>query len=116
MHITLSPIRSDAGLTLHRAGDVLTINGEALDLSVIPEGATLPAEAVACDWIAGPITRTAGGLHLTLLLPHGAIPDPAPPEALAVTHPAPITLTGDGPVLLPSWAPPEPPAITEATE
>lgn len=115
MHITLSPIRSDAALTLHRAGDVLTINGAVLDLSAIPEGATLPAGAVACDWIAGPITRTGGVLHLTLLLPHGAIPDPAPPEAQAVTHPAPLTLTGDGPVTLPHWAPEDTP-IQEAAE
>ena len=115
MHITLSPIRSDAVLTLHRAGDVLTINGAALDLSVLAEGATLPAGAVACDWIAGPITRIGGALHLTLLLPHGAIPDPAPPEARAVTHPAPIILEGDGPVPLPHWAPEEP-AIQEAAE
>ena len=115
MHITLSPIRSDAALSLHRAGDVLTINGEALDLSAIPEGATLPAGAVACDWIAGPISRSGGVLHLTLLLPHGPIPQPAPPEARAVTHPAPLSLTGDGPVTLPCWAP-EDPAIQEAAE
>jgi hypothetical protein len=42
MHITLTPMRHDATLTLHRAGEVLTINGDPLDLSVIPEGATLP--------------------------------------------------------------------------
>lgn len=108
MQITLSPIRSDATLVLHRTGDVLTINGAVLDLSAIPEGATLPAGAVACDWICGPISRTGGQLHLTLLLPHCAIPHPAPPEALAVTYPAPIHLSGDGPVPLPHWAPATP--------
>ncbi len=41
MHITLSPMRRDGTLTLHRAGDVLTING-AFDFSGIGDGATLP--------------------------------------------------------------------------
>lgn len=107
MRITLIPIRSDATLALHRAGDVLTINGDALDLSVIPDGATLPAAAVASEWLAAPISRTGGVLHLTLLLPHGWIPDPAPPEASVVLFPEPIVVTEDGPVVLPSWSPEE---------
>ena len=91
MHITLSPMRRDDTLTLHRAGDVLTVNGQELDLSALPEGATLPRAAVDCDWLASDITRTGGVLHLTLILPHGPIPWPAPPEASAVLYPAPIT-------------------------
>lgn len=106
-HLTLSPIRSDEDLTLHCAGDVLTINGHTLDLAAIPDGATLPAEAVGSLWIAGPITRSGGVLHLTLLFPHGPIPDPAPPGAAGVTHPTPIIITGDGPIPLPSYTPPE---------
>lgn len=107
MHITLSPVRSDETLTLHRLGGALVLNGHTLDLSVIPDGATLPAEAVDCPWIAGPITRQGGVLHLTLLPPHGPIPDPAPPGALAVTHPAPVLVTADGPVPLPRYTPEE---------
>ncbi|MDT8853500.1 hypothetical protein RNZ50_00330 [Paracoccaceae bacterium Fryx2] len=95
MHITLSPCRHDGTLTLHRAGDTLTVNGEPFDLAGIPEGATLPRAAVACDWLGSDITRTGGVLHLTLILPHG--PD-APPGTL---FPAPLLLTGDGPVALP---------------
>lgn len=110
MHITLTPTRSDAALTLHRAGDILTINGETLDLSVIPEGASLPASAVDCPWLTGEITRIGGALHLALILPHGPIPWPAPPEAAAVTHPAPIHVIADGPISLPSYTPPEEPA------
>lgn len=96
MHITLSPIRHDTPLTLHRAGDVLTINGIAYDLSGIPEGATLPRAAVACDWLASDIERIGGVLHLTLLLPHGA----AAPEA--ARFPEPLTVAGDGPIPLPA--------------
>lgn len=106
MHITLSPQRRDDALSLSRTGDVLTINGDALDLSGIPEGATLPASAVACEWIAEPIARIGGVLHLSLILPHGPIPWPAPPEAAVVTHPEPITVTADGPIALPSYIAP----------
>jgi hypothetical protein len=95
MLITLSPVRQGAALTLHRKGDILTINGEAFDLSGIPEGATLPCAAVACDWLASDIERAGGVLRLTLILPHGAA---APHETL---FPATITLTEDGPVTLP---------------
>ena len=52
MHITLSPSRRDDRLTLSKKGDTLTINGEAFDLSAIPDGATLPRDAVACEWPA----------------------------------------------------------------
>jgi hypothetical protein len=97
MQITLSPIRADTPLTLHRDGDTLTMNGEAFDLSGIPEGATLPRAAVACDWLASDIIRVDGVLHLTLLLPHGA---DAPEETRFA---APITLFADGAVTLPRF-------------
>lgn len=98
MHITLSPVRSDTPLSLERQGDRLVFNGDPLDLSPIPEGATLPAAATGCPWIVGEVTRMAGVLHLTLVLPHG--PD-APPETL---FPAPLLLSQDGPVALPPHA------------
>jgi hypothetical protein len=97
MHITLSPIRSETPLTLHRAGDVLTVNGEVFDLSGIPEGATLPRGAVACDWLASDVTRVGGALVLTIQLPHGAN---APEET---RHPAALVLTANGPVSLPPY-------------
>lgn len=95
MQITLSPMRRDDRLTLARKGDVLTVNGDDLDFGPLPEGAVLPAAATGCDWIVGDVTRTGGVLHLTLILPHGGN---APYETL---FPAPLTLTGDGPVDLP---------------
>ena len=96
MHITLSPSRCDTPLTLSKAGDTLTINGEAFDLSGIPEGATLPRDAVACEWLASDIERIGGVLHLTLIFPHGAN---APHEA---RFPEPIDAT-DGPIALPAY-------------
>lgn len=98
MQITFTPMRHDTALTLLRQGDMLVLNGTALDLSGIPEGATLPRAAAGCDWLASDIERSGGRLRLTLILPHG--PE-APPETL---FPAPLTLEGDGPVALPPFA------------
>lgn len=96
MQIKLSPQRLDGTLIASKAGDVLTLNGEAFDFGPVPEGATLPAEAIASDWIVGPVSRIYGELHLTLLMPHG------PNPSLAVAFPEPIHVTEDGPISLPS--------------
>lgn len=101
MKISFSPIRGDDPLDLSAIGEVLTVNGVELDLSVIPEGATLPRAAVACDLLASDIERVGGQLQFTLLLPHG--PD-APEET---RFPAPIVITADGPVTLPVFSAPE---------
>lgn len=95
MRITFSPQRRDDALAVSRSGDVLTINGDAVDLSAIPDGATLPADAIDNEWIAGEVHRIDGVLHVTLLLPHGANPSPA------VAFPEPITVTEDGPIAVP---------------
>lgn len=96
MHISFSPQRRDDVLTVSKAGDVLTINGDPVDFSIIPDGATLPAAAIGNEWIAGPVERIDGVLHVTLLLPHG--PDPSP----AVAFPEPITVAADGPIAVPA--------------
>jgi hypothetical protein len=96
MHITMSPVRLDDNLTAFLAGDVLNINGEDFDFGLLPEGATLPAEAIGSLWIVGPVTRVNGELRLTLRLPHG--PNPSP----AVAFPEPIHMTADGPIPLPT--------------
>jgi len=97
MRISLSPQHRGDRLTLTREGDILTVNGDAFDFSPLPEGGVLPAAATGCDWIVGDVTRTGGVIHLTLILPHGA----NAPEA--TRYPAPLTLTGDGPVELPPY-------------
>jgi len=100
MHITLTPMRHDTPLMLERHGDSLTVNGTALDFSPLPEGATLPRDAVECEWLASDITRSGGVLHLTLILPHGAN---APEET---RFPKALVLTTDGPVELPAYEEP----------
>lgn len=108
MHITLIPTRNDDRLTLYRRGDVLTVNGQDYDFGPLPEGATLPREAVDCPWLASDVTRDAGQLRLTLILPHGA---EAGEDA---RFPAPLALTADGPVTLPETHPePEAPNVED---
>lgn len=98
MHtITYFPQRRD-DLTLDAlmwSGDVLTINGAVLDLSGIPEGATLPGDAVDHPLVVGEISRGGGALSVTLILPLGANPSD---EA---RFPAQIT-GADGPVPIPA--------------
>ena len=95
MQITLLPQRRDDTLTVTKQGDTLTINGEEFDLSVIPDGATLPADAISSKFFSGPVERINGELHVTLTLPHG------PDASEAVTFPQPIIVTEDGKVELP---------------
>lgn len=104
MLITFTPMRRDDRLSLHCAGDVLTLNGESYDFSPLPEGAVLPRDAVDCIWLASDVTRTDGKLHLTLILPHGAS---APHQTL---FPLPLLLEADGPVALPP--PDQPQSLT----
>ena len=95
MHISFSPIRSDATLTVFREGEKLTINGVELDFSSLPEGATLPADAISSDWISGDVSRQDGQLHICLLLPHGAAPSEHVAFPQAVIDPA------DGQIAIP---------------
>lgn len=95
MRIHFSPIRSDLSLTLYKGGDVLVVNGIPFDFGQLPDGATLPANAIGSDVFAGPVERLDGELQVTLLLPHG--PNPSSAQAF----PQPLTVTEDGPIPLP---------------
>lgn len=95
MNIKLVPQRSDAPLLVSKIGDILTINGVAYDFSPLPEGATLPADAVDCTSVVGPVERINGELQITLLLPHG--PNPTQEQAF----PEDILNPPDGDILLP---------------
>ncbi|WP_274093883.1 tail fiber assembly protein [Pseudomonas guariconensis] len=72
MIIKLSPVRSDVGLSVIKSGDTLEVNSVALDFSRLPDGATLPAEAVGCEFVIAPVERINGDLVVTLMLPHAA--------------------------------------------
>ena len=102
MRISFSPMRRDGALTVSKAADKLTVNGKVLDFTSLPDGATLPAEAISSEWIAGPVERIDGELHVTLILPHG------PSPSAAVAFPEPITVTANGAIAVPHDPEPEP--------
>ena len=95
MKIILSPQRRDDTLTVIKQGDTLTINGTAYDFSQLPDGGTLPADAVDCEFVIGSVDRVDGELELTLLLPHGAN------ASEAARFPEPIIDPADGKLELP---------------
>ena len=72
------------------------VNGLPLDCSALPEGDRIAATDAGCEALISDILAQDGGLHLTLLLPHGA---EAPETAL---FPAPLMLDSDGPAALPT--------------
>lgn len=96
MIITFSPTRSDAQLNLSKTGDVITINGEAFDFSMLPDGALLPREAISSDWLVSDVERINGIIQFTMILPHGA---DAPAE---MRQPTFMEITEDGPISLPT--------------
>jgi hypothetical protein len=95
MKITLSPVRMDSTLSVYKSGDTLILNGTNYDFSPLPDGATLPNEAIASEHFIGPVERINGELHLTLCLPHG------PNPSRSVAFPELIHVVADGPVELP---------------
>jgi hypothetical protein len=101
MQIAFSPQRRAGTLSVTKAGDILEINGASFDFTSLPNGATLPAGAVPCEWIAGPVERVSGELRLTLILPHGASPPPP------VAFPSPIDSPPDGALAIPFDPSPE---------
>ena len=95
MQIKFNPQRRDGVLNVEKLGDKLIINGVEYDFTSIPEGATLPADAIDSDLFSGPVERVGGVLKVTLTLPHG------PNPSKAVAFPEPINVVADGPVALP---------------
>jgi len=95
MQIKFSPQRRDDSLSVVKQGDVLVVNGVEYDFSAVPEGATLPADAISSEFFSGPVERINGELVLTLTLPHG------PNPSQAVAFPEPITVVNDGPIAIP---------------
>ena len=95
MKINLSPQVRAGTLVVTKSGDTLTINGVVYDFTPLTEGSTLPAEAIGCEYIVGPVSRVDGEIELTLLLPIGVN------ATEAQRYPEPITVTSDGEVALP---------------
>lgn len=70
MNIKLSPINSYNIPSITKQGDCLTINSTPYDFTQLPDGATLPADAIDCEFIVGDVERIDGEIELTLLRPY----------------------------------------------
>ena len=101
MIIKLSPQRRDDVLDLVKAGDVLTINGEAFDFAQVAEGATLPGSAIASPWFTDNVERIGGELVITLWLPNPWNYSPAQ------AFPVPLVDVPNGVIALPAALPVE---------
>ncbi|WP_305883414.1 tail fiber assembly protein [Pseudomonas asiatica] len=95
MIIKLSPVRSDALLSVIKAGDALVINGVSFDFSRLKDGDTLPVTAISSEWITQDVMRNGAVIEFTLLMPHAA---DAPESA---RFPADIVNPADGVIRLP---------------
>lgn len=81
MVVYLSAVFSDASVAVIRQGEALTINGHPFDFSQLPDGATLPLEAIDSPHFCGPVERIDGKLHIRLILPiqRAVFHEPIPP-------------------------------------
>ena len=114
--ISFSPqVRPQAYLGLYKEGDTLIISYEKwldaegsapiissekydfvrYDFSQLPEGATLPREAMDCELFASDVTRKGGDIELTLLLPITA------DASAAARFPETILVSADGAIHVP---------------
>jgi hypothetical protein len=106
VHLTLSPQMGLPGqpeMTIHVAGDVITLDGEAFDLSPVPEGGEgWPDETTSSETpFIGPIRRIDGVIHATLIARLGdtAAPDQGGPWVIP---------DAEGDVIIPAARKPEP--------
>jgi hypothetical protein len=103
MRIEFSPMLTEGTLALHRAGDVLTVNGTTFDFTSLPEGGRLPRAAVPCPWLADDVRRIDGKVRVVLILP---LADDA---AVEVRFPAPLDPATAGVLAAPGLVAPVPP-------
>lgn len=105
MHIHLKPYFSLPGsndaLTLERIADALIINGDELDLSILPDGAAIEDAHELHPYLRGSIERVDGMAHVTLRLPMHR-------RSGHVDDPSPIIDPPDGPIAVPDLNGPEP--------
>lgn len=121
MKIKLFPFLGFETMEASVSGDVITINGEAIDLGPLPDGFRLLGEATGNKFFVPTeyIQRIDGELHFTLFLHVEAETDEQwrnPPEPL-------ILSVTKGKVPIPDTSPPAPevpditiPGVTEPTE
>ncbi|TPM39390.1 hypothetical protein FJ951_27170 [Mesorhizobium sp. B2-2-3] len=96
MRISFAPQRRDDALALAKSGDVLTVNGEQFNFNGLSDGDAIKVEDIPCEFIVGNVTKIAGEVHVTIVLPHGPSPE------VWQTCPGDIENVPDGTVDVPS--------------
>lgn len=113
MKITMFPFLSDWPLEASVSGDVITINGEEIDLSGIPDGFRLPGDAVGNKFFVGTeyVERIGKTLHFTLRLPvQWDSPEEYrnPPEPIVIdARSGPVKFPDTSPLVIPATALPD---------
>jgi hypothetical protein len=109
MKIKLFPFLSDWQLVASVSGDVLTIDGEDIDLSGIPDGHRLPGSAVGNRFFVESeyVERKGKTLYFTLRLP---VDWNSPEEYRNPEEPIVIDARS-GPVKFPDTSPPAAPVV-----
>lgn len=97
MNISFSPQFSDEKLEILKVGESLTINGDFLDFTDLPDGASYPPEAIENNMVDGGVVRIDGKIQITIRLPYNLS---NPPHT--VTSPHSVTVTTDGRLPLPT--------------
>ncbi|WMN18986.1 hypothetical protein QL104_06140 [Pseudomonas piscis] len=112
--INFSPVYTDRLPTLESVsieGYAITINGATFDFSPLEKGYELSVEAIDSPLFADKAVMSAEGvLSITLLMPY----DEATATE-AIRFPAPVTVTTNGPVDIPTDHPAQPP-VTPTVE
>ncbi|UHH31389.1 hypothetical protein LUW10_06075 [Pseudomonas veronii] len=67
-HVPFRPIGIATPTTAFVEGETLILNDERINLSMIPDGTTLPLSAIEHGLFAGPVSRRNGEIELTLKL------------------------------------------------
>jgi hypothetical protein len=86
------PSRTPLAITV--AGEALTINGDTIDFSVVPEAGRIADAWKLHPMLAGTVERIDGLLHVTVLLPYSGADGHVEP-------PSPVLDPPDGPLTLP---------------
>lgn len=84
--INLSPQVREDSISVSVSGSSITINGQTFDLSPLVDGAALPRDAFATEFIVSDVTRSGNVIELTLLypIPHDATEEQRFPQPIYV--------------------------------
>lgn len=99
MKINLFPFLTDDKIDATVSGEMITLNGEVIDLSFISEGQEVPASAIGNPWFSASeeVARIDGEISFCLKLP---VSINSPLEILQANNPIQL-IVNSGPVEFP---------------